>query len=64
MEKIDLEKRRAAVELSEAINAIEGVPVSQFAQNIYDEWAQGKITDEQMQHALREHHVRMARGEK
>ena len=48
MSTVDLEKRKRAVKVSKAINSIEGVPVSEKAESIYSQWADGKITGEQM----------------
>ena len=48
MSTVDLEKRKRAVKVSKAINSIEGVPVSEKAENIFSQWADGKITGEQM----------------
>ena len=48
MSTVDLEKRKRAVKISKEINSIEGVPVSEKAENIYTQWADGKITGEQM----------------
>lgn len=48
MSTVDLKKRKRAVKISKAINSIEGVPVSEKTESIYSQWADGKITGEQM----------------
>ena len=48
MSTVDLEKRKRAVKVSKAINSIEGVPVPEKTESIYSQWADGKITGEQM----------------
>ena len=42
----------AAVNAADAINAIEGVPVSDYAKTLSACWARGEITDQQMKAAL------------
>lgn len=48
MSTVDLNKRKRAVKISKAINSIEGVPVSEKTENVFSQWADGKITGEQM----------------
>lgn len=48
MSTVDLAKRKRAVKISRAINSIEGVPVSEKTENVFSQWADGKITGEQM----------------
>ena len=45
-------RRIAAVKAADAINAIEGVPVSDYAKTLSACWAKGEITDQQMKSAL------------
>ena len=45
-------RRIAAVKAADAINAIEGVPVSDYAKALSACWAKGEITDQQMKAAL------------
>ena len=45
-------RRIAAVKAADAINAIEGVPVSDYAKTLSACWAKGEITDKQMKAAL------------
>ena len=55
-----LSRRVAAVKTADAINAIEGVPVSDYARTLSLCWARGEITGEQMKAALLASHRRMA----
>ena len=48
MSPIEIQKRKRAVKIADAINCIEGVPVSDFAKDLSDKWAQGTISDSQM----------------
>ena len=41
-------RRVAAVKTADAINAIEGAPVSDYARMLSLRWAKGEITGEQM----------------
>ena len=41
-------KRIAAVKTADAINAIEGVPVSNYARALSKSWARGELTGAQM----------------
>ena len=48
-----LEKKRiAAVKTADAINAIEGAPISSYARSLSASWARGELTGEQMKQAL------------
>lgn len=42
------EKRLRAVKIANAINSIEGVPLSDKVKQISERWANGEITSEQM----------------
>lgn len=57
----ELRKRIAAVKTADAINAIEGVPVSDFARELSARWARGEITGQEMIDALHESHKRIAK---
>lgn len=61
--KQKLQKRIAAVKTADAINAIEGAPVSDFARKLSTRWARGEITGQEMLTALRESHKRIAENE-
>ena len=55
-----LDKRIAAVKTADAINAIEGAPVSDYARRLSASWARGELTGEQMKTALLASHKLMA----
>ncbi|MBR1483465.1 MAG: antitoxin VbhA family protein [Ruminococcus sp.] len=48
----DKEKRLRAVKIAKAINSIEGVPIPDETNDIYRQWIDGKITDEQLTSAM------------
>ena len=60
MTKQQLDRRTAAVKTADAINAIEGAPVSSYARTLSLCWAKGEITGEQMKMALLASHKKMA----
>ncbi len=60
MTKQQLNKRVAAVKTADAINAIEGAPVSDYAKKLSASWARGELTGEQMKAALLACHKRLA----
>ena len=45
-------KRIAAIKVADAINKIEGVPISESAYELSDKWARGEITGQQMKELL------------
>ena len=51
-------KRIKAVKLADAINLIEGVPVTEYAKKLSIQWAHGEITGEAMVVALVTKHRR------
>lgn len=51
-----IQRRMKAVRLADAINNIEGVPVSQKARELSNLWAQGNITALEMKKQLIEAH--------
>lgn len=55
-----MNRRIAAVKAADAINAIEGVTVSDYAKTLSICWAKGEITDQQMKAALLASHKKMA----
>ena len=55
-----LNRRIAAVKTADAINAIEGTPVSHYAKTLSNSWARGEITGEQMKAALQLCHQKLA----
>ena len=56
------EKRIAALKTADAINAIEGVPISQYAKELSEKWARGELTEEQIKAALNEYHRSVAKA--
>lgn len=62
--KQDVNRRIAAFKAADAINAIEGVPVSDYARMLSVNWARGELTGEQMKQALLASHRKMAALEK
>ena len=57
-------RRMQAVKLADALNAIEGVPVSDYAKTLSQCWANGELTGEQMKAALLASHRKMAEQER
>ena len=51
-------KRLNAIRVADALNKIEGVPVSENARILASKWANGEITGEQMKAALLQAHQR------
>ena len=56
-------RRIQAVKLADALNAIEGVPVSDYARMLSACWARGELTGTQMKEALLASHRKMAEQE-
>lgn len=52
MTAAQINRRIAAVKTADAINAIEGAPVSEYARVLSHSWARGELTGEQMKAAL------------
>lgn len=48
MQSVDLKKRKRAVEIANAVNSIEGIPVSKEVKLIQARFAKGELTSEQM----------------
>lgn len=60
MTEMQLNKRIIAVKTADAINAIEGAPVSNYAKQLSASWARGELTGEQVKAALLAYHKRIA----
>ena len=60
MDRTTYSRRIAAVKVADAINAVEGVPVRDYAKQLSASWAAGKLTGEQMKAALLASHKVMA----
>ena len=52
MSEQEHQKRIAAVKTADAITAIEGAPVSDYARELSTRWANGELTDDEMLEAL------------
>lgn len=52
MAEIDTNKRNRAVKIASAINSIEGVEIPEEAENLFKEWVNGKLTDEELTSAM------------
>lgn len=55
-----INRRVAAVKTADAINAIEGTPVSDYARDLSHAWARGELTGEQMKEALLASHRKLS----
>lgn len=53
-------KRTAAIKVADALNMIEGVPVSSFAKELSAKWARGEITGADMKAALIAKHKKVS----
>ncbi len=53
-------KRNAAVRVADALNKIEGAPVSAFAEDLSVMWVKGEITGEEMKKALLKKHKKVS----
>ena len=56
-------RRIQAVKMADALNAIEGVPVSDYAKTLSQCWANGELTGNQMKEALLASHRKLAAQE-
>ncbi|WP_279202332.1 antitoxin VbhA family protein [Intestinimonas butyriciproducens] len=59
-----MKKRLAAVKTADAINAIEGAPISSYARTLSVNWARGELTGNQMKAALLAYHRKVAEQER
>ena len=57
-------RRIQAVILADAINKMGGVPIRLYAKSLSKQWADGKITSEQMREALSNSHKQLANRNK
>ena len=60
MDRQTKSRRIAAVKVADAINAIEGAPVSGYARRLSALWARGKITGDEMKSSLLGYYRKMA----
>ena len=59
----DIRRRVTAVKTADAMNDIEGVPISQYAKELSLKWARGEITGAQMKQLLWAHHKELVSSE-
>lgn len=59
MSGIEIQKRKRAVKIADAISSINGVPISDFAKELSDKWVQGNVSDSQMIEILINAHKRI-----
>lgn len=59
-----LQKRTAAVKTADAVIAIEGTPISEYATALSASWARGELTGEEMKDALLTYHRNLADQER
>ena len=59
-----INRRQQAMKLADALNLIEGVPVSSYAKTLSQCWAKGELTGEQMKEALLASHRKLAEQER
>ena len=62
--KADFHKRLVAVKTTDAISAINGVPISADAKFLSEKWGRGELTGEQMKLELLALHRKIAAEEK
>ena len=53
-------KRTTAIKVADALNSIEGVPVSAFAKELSAKWEKGEITGADMKAALISKHKKIS----
>ena len=61
--KADFHKRLVAVKTTDAISAINGVPISADAKLLSEKWVRGELTGEQMKQELLDLHWKIAAEE-
>ena len=59
-----LQKRIAAVKTANAVSAIKGTPISDYARALSASWAQGELTGAQMKDALLTYYSKLAEQER
>lgn len=60
MDQQERTHKLVAIKTADAINAIKGVPVSDYARSLSDRWIKVEITDDEIRTALLEHYRKMA----
>lgn len=56
MSPVQIQKRRRAIKIADAVNSIEGVQVSDYAKELSMQWADGTISAAQMKELLIQAH--------
>lgn len=56
MSPVQIQKRKRAIKIADAVNKIEGVPVSNYANELAELWANGIISATQMKELLIQMH--------
>ena len=56
-------RKTQAVKLADALNSIEGAPITDFAKELSQRWVDGEITGEEMKETLLQHHRKIASQE-
>ena len=59
MDEKEIQRRIVAVKTADAIHAIKGTPISDYARELSIRWVRGEMTDEQMNDALSEFHKKL-----
>lgn len=59
MSGIEIQKRKRAVKIADAISSINGVPISDFAKELSDKWVYDTIPDSEMIEKLVKAHKRI-----
>lgn len=52
MSPVEMQRRKRAIKIADAVNSIEGVPVSNYARELAEKWADGVISAAQMKELL------------
>lgn len=59
-----IQKRITAVKTADAVSAIEGILISNYARTLSASWARGELTGAQMKEALLTYHSKLADQER
>ena len=59
MSSTEIKKRKRAVKIADAISNINGVPISDFAKELSQKWAEGTISDSEMIEEIVNSHKRV-----
>lgn len=56
MSPVQIQRRKRVIKIADAVNNIEGVPVSNYAKELAEQWADGAISATQMKKFLIQMH--------